>query len=194
MKLTSLVKLLAVGTVISLAWWSAGVTGFAARAGLGDIAIEDIAVEVTYTGGNSRTLAISLTNNGSEVAEVWEFALPWRHRHSIELLLLKSDDAMSVIEAAVPPIEDPVAAIVKIAPGEVINGEIHLSRVYPTLEAELTNSRVDLFYAFDLRTVYEPTRRRFGGWFNIPKIGKELGKEGKEGGPKRGHSTFSPGW
>jgi len=47
-----------------------------------------------------------------------------------------------------------VAAVVKIAPGEVVRGEIRLSRIYPTLDDDLASSRVDVFYAFDIN----PTR------------------------------------
>jgi hypothetical protein len=132
----------------------------------------DVAVEVGYAGGASRSIAISITNNGDEAIEILECNLPWQHWHSIELFLVKSDDAMSAIEAGVPPIDDPVAATVRIAPGEVVRGEIALHRMYPTLDAVLASSRVDVFYAFDVRPIGNPSPRRFGGWFNIPRNGR----------------------
>lgn len=132
----------------------------------------DVAVEVGYAGGASRSIAISITNNGDEAIELLECNLPWQHWHSIELFLFKSDDAMSAIEAGVPPIDDPVAAMVRIAPGEVVRGEIAVHRMYPTLDEVLASSRVDVFYAFDVRPIGNASPRRFGGWFNIPRIGR----------------------
>ena len=132
----------------------------------------DVTVEVGYTGADSRSIAISITNNGDEAIELLECNLPWQHWHSIELFLVKSDDAMSAIEAGVAPIDDPVAAIVRIAPGEVVRGEIALNRMYPTLDKDLASSRVDVFYAFDVRPIGNLSPRRFGGWFSIPRIGR----------------------
>jgi hypothetical protein len=132
----------------------------------------DVAVTVVYAGGDSRSIAISLTNNSDEAIELLQCNLPWQHWHSTELFLFKSDDAMSVIEPGVPPIDDPVAAVFKIAPGEVVRGEIRLKRMYPTLDEDLASSRVDVFYAFDVDPIGNPTPRRFGGWLNIPKDGR----------------------
>jgi hypothetical protein len=44
--------------------------------------------------------------------------------------------------------------------------------MYPTLDKDLASSRVDVFYAFDVRPIGNPSPRRFGGWFNIPRIGR----------------------
>ena len=173
MTLASVVKLVVVGAAIALVWAREG----AYTSAPSDDAV-DVAVEVVYVGGDSRSIAISLTNNGDEAIELLECNLPWRHWLSIELVLVKSDDAMSAIEADVPPIDDPVAAIVRIAPGEVVRGEILLTRVYPTLDEDLSSSRVDVFYAFDVRPIGNPSPRRFGGWLNIPKNGRSnLGVE-----------------
>jgi len=89
MSLTSIAKPLVVAAVVGLVWASKGVP----RCAPSDNPV-DVAVEVVYAGGDSRSISISLTNNGERAIELLECDLPWQHWHSIELVLFKSDDAM----------------------------------------------------------------------------------------------------
>jgi len=126
-----------------------------------------IATKVTYIGGELRSVLITFINNGKHVVRIADGRLPWRHRYAMVMLGVNSETG-GVVEASVPPIDDPVAAVVEIAPGEAIQGEVSLKEIYPTLDDELASARIDVFYAFDIKCIEGPDPQRVGGWFSVP--------------------------
>jgi hypothetical protein len=127
-----------------------------------------IKYSIQYKGGGAHLVAMSLINNSGLTANILDGRLPWRHRHAMVLLLVNSDTG-AVIEASVPPIDDPVAAVVEVGPGAEVHGELSLLEIYPTLDEDLRSSRVDVFYAFDITCIGGIVPQRVGGWFSIPR-------------------------
>lgn len=140
-------------------------------------AMLQIETKVQYAGGRCYGLAFTVTNNGSEPVEFLESILPWQHRTSITLVLVESDGARTIIPAAISPIDDLNAVIVKLAPRETIKGVLSLAAIYPTLATVIESSGVDVFYVYEFRAIGGKRARRIGGWLNIPRVNATETKE-----------------
>lgn len=148
-------------------------------------AMLQIETEVQYAGGRGCGLAFTVTNNGSEPVEFLESILPWQHRTSITLVLVESDGARTIIPAAISPIDDLNAVVVKLAPRETIKGVLSLAAIYPTLATVIESSSVDIFYVYEFRAIGGKRARRIGGWLNIPSV---KATETKEEAQKTGYN------
>lgn len=129
---------------------------------------------VAYIGGSRHSVALGLRNNSSHVVSLMESRLPWRHRWSISMTLVKADDSRSILAPGASPFDDPSPSIVDIRPGETVQGIIELCDVFPTLTADLEVSRIDVFYAYDVSVIGNTDRRRLGGWFIVPRMRASL--------------------
>jgi hypothetical protein len=136
---------------------------------------ENLAVEmsVKYIGGPNRTIEITLLNNDNKTIECLEACLPWRHRYSMTLVLVKTDATKEQLKTGVPPIDDPSPMVIELPPKKTLKGNIDLKDLYPGIDNTLASSGVDVFYAYQFSSLDNRSAKRVGGWFSIPQAARK---------------------
>lgn len=114
------------------------------------------------------TLQFKVSNTTTNTIQFYSADLPWASRHSIILLLVENDASHTIVREELP-VDDPVTGTQKIAPGDVLEGNVILPKRFPELRKVLTQREVILFWSYRLKPLSGPALARCGGWLLIPK-------------------------
>ncbi len=130
----------------------------------------DVEIKIEYRGGAERTIEISLTNKASKSFECFEASLPWRYAHCLTLVLVGQDHRRTQLPYAGPKlIDDPSAAVVQVQTNETLKGTISLKERFPDIDQAINEHGIDVFWAYQPKSLSDRSFKRVGGWFEIPK-------------------------
>jgi len=116
--------------------------------------------------GNRNTgyfLRIKVTNKGSSPIKMLLDYLPWRSPLNLRLVAIPLEGMLDPV-LPLPRMINPTVTQIILHPGETIEGEIELARVFTDFETLLARSEIAIFWSFTIETLEEglPTSRHSG--------------------------------
>ena len=130
-----------------------------------------VTVSPRKTANGGWNLQMSIEYLGTKTVEVSYAELPWSWSYAMQVTAIEA----TLTGAQLPesfPVDDPPSGIVRVEPGQVLNGSVPLSARIPSLADDAKLRPIVVFWTFKFRGF-----RRMGGWVEIPPQGPGTAKD-----------------
>lgn len=128
-----------------------------------------IDVSATLTDAGEPTVRFALTNRSDTVIDVYTRDLPWGSVKSLTITAIEASYPGTVIPRE-PRLQLSIPQVVRIMPGETIDGKIELRSFFPDVKHHLSVDDVLVLWSFQLRTCDGEQSNRVVGVLEVPRV------------------------
>lgn len=116
-------------------------------------------------------LKLVLKYTGDKEVAIYKSSLPWENTYILILTAVEADATGTPLESYFR-IDDPGPSTMTVKPGQVLVGEIDLTRRFRNLSRAIQQRDVIIFWSYQFRPIDGAPPPRIGGWLVIPKAAR----------------------